>query len=98
MGNVRVPPRPEAPGLFEAAAREAEDAVRDDDLRGLVRYAWIDDAQAAEFWDRVMALFAEYSQLPRSVEGRRAHALLTAMYPTDRARLGAPGQSGEGLG
>lgn len=89
VGDVRLSPDPDAPGFFETASREASDAIRDD-LRGLTRYAWIDEGRAAEFWDRVMELVAEYSRLPRTTEGNRAYALLTAMYPTEHPRLGAP--------
>lgn len=87
VGDVRVEPRADTPGFFEAAARDAEAAVRDDDLRGLTRYAWIDAGRAAEFWDRVLDLVGEYAQLPRTSAGSRAYALLTAMYPTEHPRL-----------
>jgi len=87
VGDVRVEPRPGAPGFFETAARDAEAAVRDDDLRGLTRYAWIDPDRAAEFWERVLDLVDEYARLPRTSAGARAYALLTAMYPTEHPRL-----------
>ena len=87
VGDIRVDPDPGAPGFFEAAARDAEAAVRDDDLRALTRYAWIDAGRAAEFWDRVLDLVGEYAELPRTSEGTRAYALVTAMYPTDHPRL-----------
>lgn len=92
VGDVHLPARAETPDLFEVASREAAEAAQADDLRGLTRYAWIDPEQAAEFWERVMELVAEYSQLPRSSAGSRAYALLTAMYPTDHPRLAPPEQ------
>ena len=87
VGDVRLPPRRDVPGLFETASQEAAPAARDDDLRGVTRYAWISPEHAAEFWERVMALVGEYSRLPRTEEGTRAYTLLTAMYPTDHPRL-----------
>jgi DNA-binding transcriptional ArsR family regulator len=89
VGDVRVEPPAGSIGFFESAARDAEAAVREDDLRGTTRYAWIDPADAAEFWNRVLQLVNEYGQLPRTSNGTAAYALLTAMYPTQHARLGA---------
>ncbi|PWH06029.1 ArsR family transcriptional regulator [Brachybacterium endophyticum] len=96
VGDVRFDPGRETPGFFETAAREAAPAIQADDLRGLTRYAWIDREKAAEFWDRVMELVAEYGRLPRTSEGTRAYALLTAMYPTDHPRLAPPDGDGDG--
>lgn len=87
VGEIHVEHPGEPRSLLETAAREAEPALRDDDFRGLIRYAWIDPSQAAEFWSRVMELVSEYSQLPRTSEGSTAYALLTAMYPTQHPRL-----------
>ena len=90
VGSTRLSPDGDSPGFFETASRDAAAAVREDDLRGLTRYAWIDQGRAAEFWERVMDLVAEYDQLPRTTSGTRAYALLTAMYPTEHPRLPAP--------
>lgn len=87
VGDVRVERPVGSPGFFEAAARDAGPAIRDDDFRGLTRYAWIDAPRAAEFWSRVMDLVGEYAQLPRTTAGSGAYALLTAMYPTRHSRL-----------
>jgi len=87
VGDVRVEPSAGSPGFFEAAARDAEAAVQDDDLRGTTRYAWIEPADAAEFWSRVLELVNEYGQLPRTSSETAAYALLTAMYPTQHPRL-----------
>lgn len=87
VGNVRVERSPGSEGFFETVARDAAAAIRDDDLRGTTRYAWIDAAQAAEFWERVLALLNEYGQLPRSVDGTAAYALSMAMFPTRHPRL-----------
>jgi len=90
VGDVRVEPPAGSLGFFESAGRDAEAAVREDDLRGTTRYALIDPTDAAEFWNRVLRLVNEYGQLPRTSSGTAAYALLTAMYPTQHARL-APG-------
>lgn len=96
VGDVRLPPRRDEPGLFETAAKESAAAVEEDDLRGMTRYAWISPGQAAEFWERVMELVGEYSRLPPTSEGTRSFALLTAMYPTDHPRLPPADPSSDG--
>lgn len=60
-----------------------------DELRAIRRFAWIDDADADEFWDRVLQLVSEFSRLP-SRDGGRAHALMAAFYPTEHPRLPDP--------
>lgn len=96
VGDVRVPPRSGSPSLFETAARDAETALSDDDVRGITRYAWIDAVDAAAFWSRVMDLVNEYGQLPRTSTGSNAYALLTAIYPTQHPRLASEGTSSPG--
>jgi DNA-binding transcriptional ArsR family regulator len=87
VGDVRMPPPSGSPTFFEAAARDAETAISDDDFRGITRYAWISPADAAAFWSRVLELVNEYGQLPRTASGSNAYALLTAIYPTQHPRL-----------
>lgn len=87
VGGVRMQPRSGSPSFFETAALDAETALNDDDFRGITRYAWIDPADAAAFWSRVMDLVNEYGQLPRTSTGSDAYALLTAIYPTQHPRL-----------
>lgn len=93
VGDVKTELGDKSPNLFDAAAHEAQQALHDDRVRGLVRYAWIDEKAAEEFWDRVMELVQEYGQLDRSAAGSDAFALLTAMYPTQHPRLPPAGQS-----
>ncbi len=97
VGAVRVPPPSGSPSFFDNAAREAEPAVADDDFRGITRYAWIDAAQAAQFWSRVLDLVGEYGQLPRTSSGESAYALVTAIYPARHPRLppGTPSSTGD---
>jgi DNA-binding transcriptional ArsR family regulator len=78
------------PNYVTTSAAESAPAHRDDNLRAIKRYAWISDADAAEFWRRVFELVNEYSQLPRSGESGKAHAFLAALYPTDHPRLPEP--------
>lgn len=65
-----------------------------DELRAIRRYGWISDEHANDFWDRVLQLVQDFSQLPR-LEHRRAHALVVAFYPTQHPRLPARDQPPE---
>ncbi|MFI5693499.1 ArsR/SmtB family transcription factor [Kribbella sp. NPDC051586] len=67
-------------------AAETGPAHANDRLRAIKRYAWIDDDVANEFWDRVLELVNEFSQLPSSGRGQ-AHAFMTTFYPTEHPRL-----------
>lgn len=61
-----------------------------DQLRAIRRYAWISEEHANEFWDRVLHLVHEFSQLP-SIDHGQAHAFMAALYPTTQApRLPTP--------
>ncbi|MGI8870787.1 MAG: helix-turn-helix domain-containing protein [Mycobacteriales bacterium] len=70
-------------------AAETAHAHADDSLRAMQRYAWIDEADANEFYDRVLDLVNEFSQLPRRDRGK-AHAFMVALYPTEHPRLPEP--------
>lgn len=70
-------------------AAETASAHADDSLRAMKRYAWIDEADAIEFYDRVLNLVNEFSQLPRRDRGQ-AHAFVVALYPTEHVRLPEP--------
>lgn len=70
-------------------AAETAPAHADDTLRAMRRYAWIDDADADRFWDRVLQLVNEFSQLPGRKRGK-ARAFMVAFYPTDHPRLPEP--------
>lgn len=74
-------PNPMADWAAETTPAHAADA-----LRAIRRHAWIDEADAEAFWDRVLDLVSEFSQLPRSEQGT-AHAFLVAFYPTEFPRL-----------
>ncbi len=70
-------------------AAETAPAHADDTLRAIRRHAWIDDAVADEFWDRVLQLVSEFSRLPSRDRGN-AHAFMVAFYPTEHPQLPEP--------
>jgi DNA-binding transcriptional ArsR family regulator len=70
---------------FEVAARESSDAFRDGKLWGFIRHARISEAQAADFWERMAELVAEFDRLPRS--GETMYGFAVGVYPTDQPTL-----------
>jgi DNA-binding transcriptional ArsR family regulator len=70
-------------------AAETIPAHADDELRAIRRYAWISDDDADTFWDRVLQLVNEFSQLPSHGRGM-GHAFMAAIYPAEGPRLPAP--------
>ena len=77
------------PNTMAEWAAETVPAHEADELRAIRRYAWISDDDADEFWDRVLDLVNEFSQLPGRDRGK-AHAFLAAFYPTEQPRLPKP--------
>ncbi|WP_152363929.1 winged helix-turn-helix domain-containing protein [Microlunatus speluncae] len=78
------------PNAMPQWAADTTSAHEADQLRAIRRYAWISEEHADEFWDRVLQLVREFSQLS-SVDQGEAHAFMAAMYPTAQApRLPAP--------
>jgi DNA-binding transcriptional ArsR family regulator len=72
---------------FEVAALESKPAYRDGKLWGFIRYARIDEAQAADFWERMAELVAEFDRLPRT--GNTVYGFAVGVYPTDHPVLPA---------
>ena len=70
---------------FEVAARESSDAYRDGKLWGFIRHARISEAEASEFWERMVKLVAEFDQLPRT--GETVYGFAVGVYPTDQPTL-----------
>ncbi len=70
---------------FDVAAQESMAAYRDGKLWGFIRHARISEGQAAEFWDRMAALVAEFDRLPRS--GKTVYGFAAGVYPTDHPTL-----------
>lgn len=77
------------PNAMPQWAADTIPAHEADELRGLRRYAWISDQHANEFWDRVVELVNEFSQLP-ALDQDRAYAFIVAFYPTEHPRLPDP--------
>jgi DNA-binding transcriptional ArsR family regulator len=70
---------------FEVAAQESGRAYRDGKLWGFIRHARISETQAAEFWERMAELVAEFDKLPRS--GETMYGFAVGVYPTDYPAL-----------
>jgi DNA-binding transcriptional ArsR family regulator len=66
--------------LSEAAA-ESTPAHEADDLRAILRHARIPRERAVEFWEKVIELTREFSELPRS--GDTVYGFVAGLYPTD---------------
>lgn len=70
---------------FEVAARESAPAHRDRLLWGFLRHARLSEEQAAQFWERLAELVAEFDALPRT--GDTVYGFAAGIYPTDSPRL-----------
>jgi DNA-binding transcriptional ArsR family regulator len=70
------------------AAAESVAAHDADDLRSIVRHARIPPERAREFWERVLLIVREFSQLPRS--GNTVYGFAAGLYPTDHPSLPDP--------
>jgi DNA-binding transcriptional ArsR family regulator len=78
------------PNAIPDWAADTTPAHEADRLRAIRRYAWISEEHANDFWDRVLQLVREFSQLP-SADQDKAHAFMAAIYPTTQApRLPEP--------
>ena len=73
---------------LSVAAAESIPAHEADELRSIVRHARIPRDQVQAFWDRVVALSAEYAQLPRG--GDTVYGFAAGIYPTDHPALPEP--------
>src|SRR6185503_10053824 len=75
-----TPPSMFANDLAVAAA-EAAPAHEGDELATVLRHARIPRERAKEFWERVVSLTREFTQLPRS--GDTVYGFVAGLYPTD---------------
>jgi DNA-binding transcriptional ArsR family regulator len=73
---------------LSVAAAESVPAHEADDLRSILRHARIPEERAAEFWEHVVAVVRDFSQLPRS--GDTAYGFAAGLYPTDYPTLPDP--------
>jgi DNA-binding transcriptional ArsR family regulator len=71
-----------------AAAAESGPAHEADDLRAITRHTRIPRERAAEFWERVMELASEFTQLPRS--GDTVYGFAAGLYPAEYPTLPLP--------
>ncbi len=74
-------------GLSIAAA-ESVPAHEADRLRSILRHARVPRENAAEFWERVLALSREFAALPRSDD--TVYGFAAGLYPTDYPTLPDP--------
>ncbi len=87
VGRVRpqdVTPPP-WPNELADAADESVPAYLADKTRALRRHVPISNERAAEFWERVITLMDDFSQLPR--DGDTTHVFVVSLYPVDRPTL-----------
>ncbi|HCT78391.1 MAG TPA: ArsR family transcriptional regulator [Micromonosporaceae bacterium] len=87
VGRVRpedVNPPP-WPNELADAAEESMPAYRADRMRALRHHVSISDEQAAEFWERVIALLNDFDQLPR--KGDIPYSFVVSVYPADHPTL-----------
>ncbi|SRR6266536_3407393 len=87
VGRVRpqdVTPPP-WPNELADAADESVPAYLADKMRALRRHVPISNERAAEFWERVITLMDDFSQLPR--DGDTTHVFVVSLYPVDRPTL-----------
>jgi DNA-binding transcriptional ArsR family regulator len=73
------------------AAAESAAAHESDRLRSGLRHARIPEEVAAAFWEGVVRLVQEYTQLPRS--GETVFGFAVALYPTEHPTLPDAGSS-----
>jgi DNA-binding transcriptional ArsR family regulator len=85
-------PEPPFANTLSIAAKECASAYQADDLRTVHRHVRIPAARAAEFWQRVVALSHEFTQLPRS--GDTVYAFIAGLYPTEHPSLPEPRDDG----
>lgn len=77
---------------LSVAAAESGPAHEADDLRAIVRHACISRERAAEFWERVIEVVHEFTQLPR--EDDTVYGFVAGLYPTEHPTLPKSERSG----
>jgi DNA-binding transcriptional ArsR family regulator len=85
IGHVAGAPMVTLANDLSTAAAEADPAHQADHLASIFRHARIPRERAMEFWDRVVALTQEFTQLPRS--GDTVYGFVAGIYPTDHPAL-----------
>jgi DNA-binding transcriptional ArsR family regulator len=88
VGSIEPEQVPHLTNYLITAAAESAPAHAADDLRAFLRHARITERQAGEFWQRVLELVKQFSQLPRQGDG--SYGLVIGLYPTDHPTLPDP--------
>ena len=88
IGAVDLPSGPMWASGLSVAAVESSAAHDADRLRGILRHVRITDERAGEFWDRIIDVAREFTQLPRS--GDTVYGFVAGLYPTDHPTLPEP--------
>lgn len=85
IGQIQSDQLAAIPNALLPAAADSVSAHEADDLRAIVRHARISRKDAAEFWDRVLALTREFGALQRS--GDETFRFVAALYPAEHPNL-----------
>lgn len=87
VGEIRPEQIALIPNAVPQWAAETIPAHEADQLRAFRRSAWVSEDHADQFWERVLQLATEFSQLSSRDQGK-AYAFMAAVYPTaDAPRL-----------
>jgi len=70
------------------AADESMPAYHADQMRALRRHARIPPERAGDFWERVVEVIRDFTQLPR--EGDTVYGFVAGLYPADHPALPEP--------
>jgi DNA-binding transcriptional ArsR family regulator len=85
VGAVRPEQATILANYLDVAAAEFAAAHQDDNLRAIMRHARIPHERAAEFWERVLELAQEFTQVPRS--GPTVYGFVAGLYPAEYPTL-----------
>ncbi len=92
IGVVDLPGGPMWASGLSVAAAESAAAHEADRMRSILRHVRIPDERAGEFWDRVIDVAREFTQLPRA--GDTVYGFVAGLYPTDHPTLPDPDDPG----
>ncbi len=93
VGTIRPEQLELIPNLLSYAAAESVPSHQLDRMRAILRHSRISRSQATEFWDRVFALVADFSALPR--DGEETFGFVAGLYPTEHPLPTLPPPSGD---
>ncbi len=90
VGQISPDQAPLIANYLPIAAAESDEAHRADELRANLRHAHIPEDRVAPFWAKVMELFVEFSEIPRT--GTRSYGFVAGLYPTQHPQLPPRGE------